>query len=101
MALKSHAVKARPPRAILRRPWYNQFMPSFRVQTPQRAYDAIVSRGSVSRLPEFLPARAGKIFVVTTNDVWAHHGALVEQGSARQKLHGLELPWRRIAQKNG
>src|SRR6266852_4890550 len=33
-------------------------MPSFRVETPQRAYQAIVERGSLARIPEFLPGRA-------------------------------------------
>src|ERR1019366_9669877 len=52
------------------RPWYNERMPGFRVETPQRAYDAIVERGSLARIAEFLPARAGKLFVVTTADGW-------------------------------
>jgi 3-dehydroquinate synthase len=50
-------------------------MPCFRVETPQRAYDAIVERGASKRISEFVPARAGKIFVVTTSDVWGLHGA--------------------------
>lgn len=54
-------------------------MPSFRVETPQRAYDAIVERGSLARIAEFLPPRAGKVFVVTTGDVWGLHGAQVER----------------------
>jgi 3-dehydroquinate synthase len=49
-------------------------MPSFRVDTPQRAYDAIVERGCVSRAAEFIPAKAGTVFVVTTADVWQLHG---------------------------
>ena len=53
-------------------------MPGFRVETPQRAYDAIVERGSLTRVVEFLPQRAGKIFVVTTADVWELHRAKVE-----------------------
>lgn len=52
-------------------------MPIFRVETPQRCYDAVVERGSVSRVTEFLPSRAGLIFVVTTRDVWDLHGALI------------------------
>ncbi len=48
-------------------------MASFRVQTPQRAYDAIVERGAVRRIPQFLPPKCGRIFVVTTRDVWALH----------------------------
>jgi 3-dehydroquinate synthase len=49
-------------------------MPIFRVETPQRGYDALVERGSLSRVAEFVPARAGLIFVVTTQDVWDLHG---------------------------
>lgn len=54
-------------------------MPSFRVDTPQRAYDAIVERGAVRRIPEFLPHKHGKVFVVTTKDVWDLHGAAFSQ----------------------
>jgi 3-dehydroquinate synthase len=49
-------------------------MPIFQVQTPQRSYEAIVERGAVRRISEFLPAKPGKVFVVTTQDVWALHG---------------------------
>jgi 3-dehydroquinate synthase len=52
-------------------------MPSFRVETPQRAYDAIVERGALRRVVEFLPARVGKIFVVTMEDVWKLHGRAI------------------------
>ena len=54
-------------------------MPSFRVETPQRAYDAIVERGAIRRILEFLPPKHGKIFVVTTKDVWDLHGACFSQ----------------------
>ena len=57
-------------------------MPSFRVATPQRSYDAIVERGSLRRLAEFIPARSGKVFVVTTEDVWRLHGAAVAPHAA-------------------
>jgi 3-dehydroquinate synthase len=50
-------------------------MPTFRVATPERSYDAIVERGAVRRIPDFLPPKHGKIFVVTTQDVWDLHGA--------------------------
>ncbi|MGO9228817.1 MAG: 3-dehydroquinate synthase [Bryobacteraceae bacterium] len=50
-------------------------MPSFRVETAQRCYDAIVERGIVGLAAEFVPARAGKLFVVSTEDVWQHQGA--------------------------
>ena len=63
-------------------------MPSFRVDTPQRAYDAIVERGSVARVAEFIPARAGMAFVVTTQDVWQLHGAALQHslGSRPHKV---------------
>ena len=53
-------------------------MPSFRVETPQPSYEAVVDRGAVSLLSQFIPPRAGKIFVVSTKDVWEHHGKRIE-----------------------
>ena len=49
-------------------------MPQFQVSTPQRSYTAIVERGAIGRLPDFLPPACGKAFVVTTRDVWDLHG---------------------------
>lgn len=54
-------------------------MPSFRVETPQRTYDAIVERGAVRRIQEFLPPKHGKIFVVTSRDVWDLHSHFFAQ----------------------
>jgi 3-dehydroquinate synthase len=59
------------------------YMPIFRVETPQRGYDAVVERGSLSRVAEFIPSNAGLIFVVTTQDVWDLHGAALERSLAR------------------
>lgn len=50
-------------------------MPPFRVQTAQCAYDAVVKRGCLKRVHEFIPPHSGKLFVVTTEDVWRLHGA--------------------------
>ena len=50
-------------------------MPSFPVATATERYEAIVENGAISRLAEFIPARAGKVFVVTTRDVWQLHSA--------------------------
>ncbi len=49
-------------------------MPRFPVATPQRNYTAVVERGAISRLAEFLPAKCGRIFVVTESAVWDLHG---------------------------
>jgi 3-dehydroquinate synthase len=67
-------------------------MPSFRVETPQRAYEAIVERRSIARISEFLPPGAGKVFVVTTADVWELHGARVEQAFAGRPFEVLLFP---------
>jgi 3-dehydroquinate synthase len=75
-------------------------MPSFRVQTPQRSYDAIVERGVVRRIPDFLPANHGKVFVITTKDVWdlhrsaftqiPHHVIFFPGGESRKRLSEVE-----------
>jgi 3-dehydroquinate synthase len=66
--------------------------PPIRVETPQRAYEAIVERGCISRLPEFLPERPGKIFVATTADVWELHGASVRRALAAHAYDVLLFP---------
>ncbi|MBV9505795.1 MAG: 3-dehydroquinate synthase [Acidobacteriia bacterium] len=67
-------------------------MRSFRVETPQRVYEAIVERGVARRTAEYLPANAGKIFVVTTADVWKHQGGTLTEGLAGRPHQLLELP---------
>jgi 3-dehydroquinate synthase len=64
-------------------------MPSYRVATPQRAYDAVVQRGSIARAAEFLPPRCGLVFVVTTADVWDLHGARLSAA-----LEGRPYPYK-------
>jgi 3-dehydroquinate synthase len=53
-------------------------MPSYRVQTPAHAYDAVIERGVLRRASEFIPQGAGAVFVVTTEDVWRLHGRQLE-----------------------
>jgi 3-dehydroquinate synthase len=67
-------------------------MPSFRVQTPQRAYDSIVERRCLARVAEFIPLRAGKLFVTTTPDVWELHGPSLGQGLAGRDFDVLFFP---------
>jgi 3-dehydroquinate synthase len=50
-------------------------MPTFRVATPQGSYDAVVERGVIASAAQYLPPKAGKLFVVSTEDVWRHQGA--------------------------
>jgi len=67
-------------------------MPSYRVATPARTYDAVIERGVLRRASEFLPPRAGTVFIVTTEDVWKLHGAEVQASLNRRALHVLVFP---------
>jgi 3-dehydroquinate synthase len=55
-------------------------MPSYVVDTPQRTYSAVVERGVLQRVREFIPPACGLIFVLTTQDVWLLHGSPVARG---------------------
>jgi 3-dehydroquinate synthase len=64
-------------------------MPRFEVSTPQRIYAAVVERGGIAHLPEFLPPQCGKIFVVSTADVWDLHGARLRDAAGKLTLETL------------
>ena len=67
-------------------------MPSFRVETPHGSYNAIVERGIVGRATEFVPARADKLFVVSTVDVCQHQGEALARGLRGVPHEVLYLP---------
>ena len=67
-------------------------MPAFRVETPQFGYDAIMERGVLERIARYLPPKAGKLFVVSTEDVWRHQGARLEGGFGSVGHELLFLP---------
>lgn len=67
-------------------------MPEFRVETPQRVYSAIVERGLLGSVGEYLPAKRGKVFVISTADVRRHQGAALERGLAGVPHERLDLP---------
>jgi 3-dehydroquinate synthase len=67
-------------------------MPEFRVETPQRCYSAIVDRGIVARAAEYIPPNSGKVFVISTEDVWHHQGAALQNALARVNHEALFLP---------
>lgn len=54
-------------------------MPRFPLATPQRNYTVVVERGAIASLPEFLPAKCGRVFVVTERFVWDLHGDRVAE----------------------
>jgi 3-dehydroquinate synthase len=72
-------------------------MPAFRVEisqrgTPVRSYEAIVERGILERVAQYLPPKAGKLFVVSTEDVWRHQGARLEGALGGVPYDALFLP---------
>jgi 3-dehydroquinate synthase len=67
-------------------------MPSFAVRTPQREYTAVVERGLLARAGNYIPEGAGKLFVVTTEDVWGFHGSTLERGLGGRPFELLFFP---------
>ena len=67
-------------------------MPSFPVVTPQSRYSAIVERGIVGRAAAHLPEKRGKVFVITTEDVWRHQGGALRCGLTGVTHERLCLP---------
>ena len=67
-------------------------MSVYPVKTPGGSYDALVSRGALGKVAEFVPAKAGAVFVVTTSDVWNLHGAAFTQGMRGRAFHRILFP---------
>lgn len=67
-------------------------MPTFPVETPQHCYAAIVERGVIGRAAQCIPPKTGKVFVVSTEDVWRHQGAALTRGLNGVPHEVLHLP---------
>ncbi len=67
-------------------------MPSYRVETPARAYNAVIERGILRHLAEYIPPSSGKIFVLTTSDVWDFQGFRVVDALAGRAHEVLFFP---------
>jgi 3-dehydroquinate synthase len=67
-------------------------MATYRIETPGHCYSAVVERGVIARAAEYLPAKHGKIFVTTTEDVWRHQGEALVRGLAGVPHEVLYLP---------
>jgi 3-dehydroquinate synthase len=67
-------------------------MPSFDVNTPQRKYRAVVERGVLKHTGEHIPQGTGRVFIVTTRDVWQHHCSLLARGLAGRSHEILIFP---------
>ena len=53
-------------------------MSSYAVTTRTQTYQAIVERGILNRIAKYIPRGTGKVFVLTTRDVWELHGSKLE-----------------------
>jgi 3-dehydroquinate synthase len=73
-------------------PWYNVCMRFHAVDTAAHHYQVIIERGILARLAEFVPPSRGKLFVVTTEDVWSLYRRQVEEGLAARHPHVLFYP---------
>jgi 3-dehydroquinate synthase len=67
-------------------------MPTFRVETPRHCYSAVVERGVLGQAGQYIPAGAGKVFVISTEDVWRHVGAALTRGLPGIAFEVLHLP---------
>jgi hypothetical protein len=76
-------------------------MPTFHVETPPAPYDVVVERGILQHAAKYVPPKAGKVFVVSTEDVWRHQGARLEQGTRRDPPRSALPPRRRRPEAPG
>jgi 3-dehydroquinate synthase len=67
-------------------------MPTFPVETPQRCYSAVVERGVAGKVAAYIPQHTGKVFVISTEDVWKHQGETIAGGLAGTAFELLHLP---------
>lgn len=67
-------------------------MPTFRVETPQRCYQAVVERGIVARSARYIPPKAGKVFVISEENVWQLLGAKLTDALSGVAHEALFLP---------
>jgi 3-dehydroquinate synthase len=67
-------------------------MPEFEVRTEGRKYLNIVKRGILREAGNYIPPRAGNLFVVTTEDVWRLHGARLVEGLDGRAFGLLKMP---------
>jgi 3-dehydroquinate synthase len=67
-------------------------MPSFRVETPQHTYSAVVERGVIASTAQYLPPKTGKVFVVSDEDIWSHQGGRVATALSGVSNEVLFLP---------
>ncbi len=68
-----------------------EHMPVFQVKTACHRYQNVVERGILKYFSryEFIPPNAGKLFTVTTEDVWRLHGHTIQAQFKPEKMKTL------------
>jgi 3-dehydroquinate synthase len=61
----------------------------YQVSTAHESYSVTVERGVLARLGEFIPASFGRIFIVTTKDVWKLHGETLKEALGKRPFETL------------
>jgi len=67
-------------------------MPTFRVDTPLCSYPVVVERGAISQTAGHIPMKAGKVFLVSNQDVLRLHGAAIQLGLGDRVHEVICLP---------
>jgi 3-dehydroquinate synthase len=67
-------------------------MPSFRVAAAHHAYPVVVERDIIGSAARYVPDKAGKVFVVSTEDVWRHKGDALAKAFQGRSHEVLFLP---------
>src|SRR3954451_23403062 len=54
-------------------------MPVYEVRTSHCSYPNVIERGASGHIRRYLPQKYGKLFVLTTDDVWRLHGEVISR----------------------
>jgi len=88
-------------------------MPTYGVETPHCRYPVLVERGGLAKVRDYFPQRAGKVFVISTEDVWKLHGAAIASatgdaevlffpgGEPRKRLAEVEALAEQMVERRG
>jgi 3-dehydroquinate synthase len=67
-------------------------MPSYFVETPACRYPVLVERGGLVNVREYIPSRAGKVYLISTEDVWQLHGDALARAMSGRPFEILFFP---------
>jgi 3-dehydroquinate synthase len=66
-------------------------MPVFEVTTSHCSYPNVIERGASGHIRKYLPQKHGKVFVLTTDDVWRLHGEVITRQFRPGEFHVLRF----------